>query len=190
VTIEIVFETHSWSVDNDQGVATGWNHGRLSTRGEALARQLGERRRGDGIAAVFTSDLFRAVQTTAIAFEGSDILTLHDWRLRECDYGDLNGASSSQVHAAVPGLGERYPGGESWLDAMNRVSRFLDDLPLRWSDSRVLVIGHVATLWGFEHWINGVPLSQIRSVMDPWREGWEFRFVPPPSPAGTIAVSP
>ena len=178
LSIEIVFETHSWSEDNDRGVATGWNPGRLSTRGELLARELGERRRGDGLAAVFTSDLFRAVQTASLAFEGSGVPILHDWRLRECDYGDLNGHPAQTVHAAVSGLDDAYPNGESWLDAIARVRRFLDDLPLRWTDTRVLVIGHVATLWGLEHHINGVPLTDIRSTMNPWREGWEFHFDP------------
>jgi 2,3-bisphosphoglycerate-dependent phosphoglycerate mutase len=178
VPISVVFETHAWSEDNDRGVASGWNHGRLSARGEVLARELGDRRRDDAIAAVFSSDLYRAAQTAAIAFEGSHIPVLHDWRLRECDYGDLNGAPSAQVHNAVRHLDERYPGGESWVDAMRRVQLFLVDLPMRWNDRRVLVIGHVATLWGLEHYLHRVPLERIRSVMDPWREGWEFQFDP------------
>ena len=108
--------------DNDQGLATGWGHGRLSERGEALAQVLGERRRGDGIAAVFVSDLNRAVQTARIAFEGSGIPVLHDWRLRECDYGDLNGRPAAEVHSAVKDLEEPYPRGESWVMAMERGS--------------------------------------------------------------------
>ena len=178
VEIEIVFETHSWSEDNDRGVATGWHQGRLSARGEDLARELGDRRRDDGIAAVFTSDLFRAVQTASIAFSGSDMPILHDWRLRECDYGELNGKPAAEVHGTVRALDEPYPGGESWLEAMARVSRFVDDLPTRWMGARVLVIGHVATLWGLQRRINEVPLDEIRSAMDPWREGWELIFDP------------
>lgn len=57
MSVEIVFETHSLTVDNETGIATGWRDGRLSGRGRALAVELGERRRDDGIAAVFTSDL-------------------------------------------------------------------------------------------------------------------------------------
>lgn len=176
VTIEIVFETHSLSEDNDRGVATGWHHGRLSERGRQLAGELGDRRRNDGFAAVFTSDLGRAVETAETAFEGSSVPVLHDWRLRECDYGELNGMPVGEVHGAVASLTERYPGGESWLEAMTRVSRFVADLPLRWEGQRVLVIGHVATLWGLAHHIDDVPLDHIRSAMDPWREGWEFRL--------------
>ena len=45
----------------------------------------------------------------------------------------------------------RTPGGESWRQATDRVGRFLQDLRLRWSDFRILVVGHVATRWGASH---------------------------------------
>ena len=61
--VRIVFETHSLTVDNERGIATGWLGGALSARGRALAEELGERRRDDGIDAVFASDLARAVET-------------------------------------------------------------------------------------------------------------------------------
>jgi broad specificity phosphatase PhoE len=73
VAVEIVFETHSVTTDNEAGVATGWLDGQLSERGRALASELGRRRRNDGVASVFASDLGRAVQTVEIAFGGSGI---------------------------------------------------------------------------------------------------------------------
>jgi 2,3-bisphosphoglycerate-dependent phosphoglycerate mutase len=68
VAIELVFETHSTTEDNEAGRATGWLPGRLSARGQGEARRLGQRRGSDGIAAVFSSDLTRAAETVAIAF--------------------------------------------------------------------------------------------------------------------------
>lgn len=67
VAIEIVYETHSVTEDNERGIATGWQPGRLSPRGRELAAELGRRRRGDGLAAVFSSDLARAAETASIA---------------------------------------------------------------------------------------------------------------------------
>lgn len=131
--ISIVFETHSWSEDNERGVATGWLPGRLSQRGRQLARELGVRHRHDELAAVFTSDLRRAVETVEIAFAGTALPLLHDWRLRECDYGDLNGAPAGCVHADRQRRATTpYPGGESWAQAIRRVGGFLRDLPSRW----------------------------------------------------------
>ncbi|SIN29077.1 histidine phosphatase family protein [Micromonospora cremea] len=174
---EIVFETHSWSEDNDRGLATGWLPGQLSSRGRALAAEVGQRRRSDGIEAVFVSDLRRAVQTADIAFSGTAIPVLHDWRLRECDYGERNGMPAAELHERRGRYLDRpYPGGESWRQAVHRVGRFLDDLSLRWTGRRVLVIGHVATRWGLDHWINGVPLEDLVDADFAWRAGWEYRM--------------
>ena len=71
VAVELVYETHSISVDNERGIATGWLPGELSEEGRRLAAELGKRRRHDGIACVFTSDLRRAVETAEIAFAGA-----------------------------------------------------------------------------------------------------------------------
>ncbi|MHB1593338.1 MAG: histidine phosphatase family protein [Streptosporangiaceae bacterium] len=68
MAIEVVFETHSTTVDNEQGCATGWLGGQLSARGQEQARRHGQRRGSDAITAVFTSDLARATQTAATAF--------------------------------------------------------------------------------------------------------------------------
>ncbi len=91
MAVEIVYETHSISDHNEAGIASGWLPGELSALGRELAAELGTRRRDDGLAAVFSSDLRRAVQTAEIAFAGSAVPLLRDRRLRECHYGDLDG---------------------------------------------------------------------------------------------------
>ncbi len=176
MTVEIVFETHSTTEDNETGIATGWLPGRLSAAGREQAAALGRRRRGT-VDAVFTSDLRRAVETVELAFAGTDTPVLHDWRLRECDYGVLNGAPRDAV------LGDRgarlsspYPGGESWQQAVARVAGVLRDLPVRWNGARVLVVGHVATRWALDHHLAGEPLEVLAREEFAWREGWEYRL--------------
>jgi 2,3-bisphosphoglycerate-dependent phosphoglycerate mutase len=160
VAIELVFETHSTTEDNEQGRATGWLPGQLSPQGRMQAQRLGQRRTNDGIDTVFSSDLTRAAQTAAAAFRESPIPVLYDWRLRECDYGQRNGMPVAELQAGRRDhLDQPYPGGESWRQAVARVGRFLADLPLRWNGQRVLIIGHVATRWGLDHFIRGVPLG-------------------------------
>jgi 2,3-bisphosphoglycerate-dependent phosphoglycerate mutase len=176
VPIELVFETHSTSEDNEAGRAAGWRPGGLSERGRTQAHELGQRRSSDGIAAVFSSDLTRAAQTAAIAFGRTGIPVLHDWRLRECDYGQCTGMPAAELHPARrEHLDRPYPGGESWRQAAARVGRFLGDLPLRWTGQRVLVIGHGATRWGLDHFIGGVPLEELAEQDFAWRPGWEYR---------------
>jgi 2,3-bisphosphoglycerate-dependent phosphoglycerate mutase len=173
--IQIVFETHSTTQDNENGIATGWLPGRLSEQGREQAAELGRRRATDGLAAVFCSDLARATETAAIAFAGSGIPILLDWRLRECDYGELNGSPAVELHAHRADYIDRpYPGGESWREATARVASFTADLPRRWASQRVLVIGHVATRWGLDHLLMGVPLADLTTAAFAWRPGWEY----------------
>ncbi len=177
MTVEIVFETHSWSTDNDRGRATGWLPGELSEKGRALARELGKRRRDTGLAAVFCSDLRRAVQTAQLAFDQGEPPLLLDWRLRECDYGELNGAPAAEVHAdRMARLTEPFPGGESWQQAVDRVAGFLRDLPSRWAGRRVLIIGHVATRWALDHYLAGRSLTELAGAEFGWQHGWTYRL--------------
>ena len=72
-------------------------------------------------------------------------------------------------------LDKPYPDGESWRQAVARVGRFLDDLPSRWDGQWVLIIGHVATRWGLDHFIGGVPLEDLAEQDSSWQEGWGYR---------------
>jgi broad specificity phosphatase PhoE len=175
VSIELVYETHSTTLDNEQDRRTGWLPGELSELGERQARELGERRRDDGIAAVLSSDLARAVDTARIAFAGTAIPLLLDWRLRECDYGRQNGMPRARMDDPRSHLDVPYPGGESCRQAIARVGRFVDDLPPRWDGRRILVIGHVATHWGLDHALRGTPSAELVGADFVWQPGWEYR---------------
>lgn len=172
MAVDLVFETHATTEDNEKGIASGWNPGRLSATGREQARLLGERRSNDGFSVIFTSDLPRAVETVDVAFGSSNIPVLHDWRLRECNYGDRNGSPSSELrrdeHLDTP-----YPGGESWRAAITRVGGFLQSLG-PWGGRRVLVVGHTATKFAFDHFLNGVPLEDLLVTPFLWQEGWEY----------------
>ena len=171
MTVGVVFETHATSEDNEAAIATGWLPGRLSAAGRAQAEELGRRRREDGVLAVFSSDLRRAVETAEIAFGGSGIPLFLDWRLRECDYGELTGMPRPLLdEQRVRRVDEPWPGGESWRQAVARVNRALDDLP----EGRVVVIGHVATRWALDHRVRARPLEELAAEEFAWQPGWEY----------------
>jgi broad specificity phosphatase PhoE len=175
VSVDVHYETHSLTEDNEAGRATGWLDGRLSARGRELARELGGRHRADAPDAVFTSDLGRSLETVAIAFGTTEVPVFHDWRLRECDYGELNGAPVDVVHAERERrLDEPYPGGESWRGALDRVDGCLDDLAARWDGARLVVIGHVATRFAFDRRVHGATLEELMATPFAWREGWRY----------------
>jgi broad specificity phosphatase PhoE len=175
VSVYVVYETHSTSVDNEAGFATGWLGGSLSENGREQAEALGRRRRDDGIDVVIASDLNRAIETAQIAFRDSGIPVLLDWRLRECDYGELNGMPRSLLDAERRArLDEPFPGGESWRQAVARVSGLLDELTRIRNGQRICLIGHVATRWALDHAVRGIPLEDLVDAPFDWREGWEY----------------
>jgi hypothetical protein len=55
----------------------------------------------------------------------------------------------------------------------------LGDLRLGWSGQRVLVIGHVATRWAFDHLVNGVRLEDLVEENFVWQAGWEYELDEP-----------
>jgi len=175
VATEVVYETHSTSVDNERGIATGWLDGELSARGREQALELGRRRRHDGISAVYVSDLGRAVETAEIAFGGTDFPVRYDPRLRECDYGDLNGAPVDEVATVRRRhVDEPFPRGESYREVVERMRAFLDDVAVRHDGERVVVIAHSANRWALDHLVHGTPLEELVDAPFQWQEGWLY----------------
>lgn len=189
MAVEIIYETHQTSTDNEAGIATGWLPGALSALGRRQARELGERRRHDGLAAVFTSDLRRAVETAEIAFRATDIPLLQDARLRECNYGELNGAPVSRIAAErAHRVSTPFPGGQSYVDVVRGMEAFLEDLARRLDGRRVLLIAHSANLWALQVVLGGARLEDLVVAPFNWQPGWDFRL-PAPQPATAQAVT-
>jgi broad specificity phosphatase PhoE len=171
----VLFETHSTSVDNEAGLASGWFDAGLSARGEHQARQLGHRHRHNPITAVFCSDLARAFRTAEIAFGDRGVAIVREARLRECDYGALTRHPASEIdraralHIATP-----FPGGESYQQVVDRTASWLAELTAAFAGQSVLVIGHRATFYALEHLIGRVPLVDAVAAPWTWQPGWTY----------------
>jgi 2,3-bisphosphoglycerate-dependent phosphoglycerate mutase len=180
VSVQVVYETHSLTIDNEAGRATGWLDGELSERGRQLAAELGARRRSDGIAVVYTSDLGRAVETAAIAFGGSDLPVVHDRRLRECNFGRLNGCARAQLDRYGPtGVDEPYPEGEGWREAITPVIDFLDEVVRSRDGERILLIGHMSAWYALECVSKRERIEQALDRRMTWQPGWEYTLSRP-----------
>lgn len=169
--MKLIYETHSTTRDNERGIATGWQPGELSEEGIREAIGMGSRRREVDV--VFSSDLRRAVHSVELA-----ALTaphFQDWRLRECNYGDLNGAPTDALEPRVDRVHKPFPGGQSYWDVVELTRSFLADLK-RWHDARVvLVVAHSANRWAFEHLLGSrAPLEDLITAPFNWQPGWEY----------------
>lgn len=176
MAVEIVYETHATTTDNEAGIATGWLPGSLSASGRRQAAELGERRRDGRFAAVFTSDLHRAVETARIAFPDGTPPLHQDIRLRECNYGDLNGNPVSRIAAErVHRIDASFPGGQSYRQVLAATDEFLRDLATDWDGTRILLIAHSATHWALDCLLTGAALEDRLQTPPAWRPGRHYR---------------
>ncbi|HYN75856.1 MAG TPA: histidine phosphatase family protein [Candidatus Limnocylindria bacterium] len=177
MTVTLVYETHARTLDNERGRGTGWLPGELSAAGWENARELGLRRRDDGLSVVFCSDLARAVQTVEIAFAGSTIPVVLDRRLRECDYGSLNGAPVELVHSQrLDHVDVPFPAGQSYEDVVVGVQSLLAELVRDHDGERVVLVGHAATRFALDHLLAGRQLREAIDAPFEWQEGWTYRL--------------
>ena len=130
----------------------------LSAEGRRQATLLGERLRSVEFSAVYCSDLPRAAETAGIIGAGRNLAITPDSDLREFSYGEWEGLTLEEVETRYPGalaerieaggnLGFTAPGGESAIDALQRVRRFSTRASAS-LDARenVLVVAHGGSL--------------------------------------------
>ncbi|HUY74186.1 MAG TPA: histidine phosphatase family protein [Candidatus Dormibacteraeota bacterium] len=175
MAVQIIYETHSTTVDNEAGIATGWLPGRLSEQGRRQAQELGERHRGQEVDVVFVSDLARAVETARIAFGGSGIPIRQDARLRECNYGVLNGMPAARLTAERRRyIDEAHPDGQSYRQVVDEMRGFLRNLAAGWDGRKVVVVAHSANKWALDCLLNGAKLADLVDAPFGWQEGWRY----------------
>jgi valyl-tRNA synthetase len=173
--IEILFETHGTTTDNEQKRASGHSDAKLSELGKKQSDELGERYNNKKIDIVYTSDLSRAYNTAKIAFAGKSIKIVSDKRLRECDYGDSTGGSSERLeHQKGARITKPFPNGESYRQTTERIRDFLINLSEKHSGKTVLIVGHRATQYGLDHLIRGLPIYEAVTAPWSWQPGWKY----------------
>lgn len=128
VAVELVLVRHGATDASDAGRFNGWADIPLNERGRAQASALRDVLSGiyDGI---WSSDLARTIETAAIA----SMTATTDPRLRELDFGDLEGTTweecSSEVRRSLLDFDSFVaPGGETTQELRARVDDFISSL--------------------------------------------------------------
>lgn len=174
--MKIIFESHKTSVDNESGLASGWRNSPLSEKGREQGINDRTRYADVVVDAVFTSDSQRAIDTAELIFGGRNIPTFSDSRLREYNYGDLEGGDKKLVFGSlIDHIDTPYTNGESVKDAMVRMESFIADLK-KSNYENVVIIGHRATQLGLEHFINGVEIEEYIKTPWEWQPGWKYNL--------------
>ena len=175
--ITIIFESHSTTLDNEAKRASGWIDVDFSKLGVRQSLELRDRYKDTKLDAIFTSDLQRAVKSGVPTAEVLKIPIYVDARLRECNYGDLDGSDKQIVDDQKKDrIDTPFPNGESYEDCAQRIGEFLEYLKEKFEGKIVMVIGHRATQYGLEYHINKKPLLQCVTEPWAWQPGWKYQL--------------
>ena len=126
----------------------------LSAEGAEQARRLGERLRGEPIAAVYASDMRRAVATAAQIARHHGLEPIQRPALREMDHGVWEGRVHQEVEREFAAEYRRWdadpllsppPGGESGMSVLARAAEALARIVAAHPGQTVAVASHKAT---------------------------------------------
>jgi broad specificity phosphatase PhoE len=174
--LTIIFEAHGTTFDNEARLASGFNDIALSPLGIEQSKEMGNRYANDSFDVIFCSDLQRAYKSAEYAF-GDKYPIIKDARLRECNYGDFTQHPGEEVEKMKPfRITEPFPNGESYMQTTVRMKSFLDDLKKNYDSKKVMIIGHRATQYGIENYVNKVPLEQLTTQKFKWQPGWKYEL--------------
>ena len=144
---------HGETVFNVEGRWQGQWDSSLTERGVAQARELARALAEEPIAAIYSSDLGRAVDTAAAVARTHQIEVQTDARLREINTGAWTGKGRAEIQAEFPGSLEqwatqpasmRLPEGETVLEAQARALAFFHERLPAHGDQTIVVISHGA----------------------------------------------
>ena len=128
---------------------------------------------------VFCFDLQRAHNSAKLAWDGIYQI-IPDARLRECNYGKLNGASSAIVEPMQEEecITNRFPEGESYEDVKTRIADFLEFLKKNYDGKSVAIVAHKAPQLSLDVLIKGKTWKQALAEdwrkTKAWKPGWEY----------------
>ncbi len=150
----------------------------LSGLGERQAAALGRwtARQDDRPTVAWVSPYVRAQETARIALQaaGLDLPLRVDERLREREFGVLDGLTRKGITTIFPEESERRvrlgkffhrpPGGESWADVVLRVRAVLDEIRSDCQGERVLVVGHQVVVLVVRYVVEGMTEADVLDV--------------------------
>jgi broad specificity phosphatase PhoE len=151
--VRILLVRHGETVFNVEGRWQGQSDSPLTERGLAQARELARALADEPIAAIYSSDLGRAVDTATEVAKLHQLVVTTDRRLREIHTGAWTAKGRAEITVEFPGGLEtwarqptsmRLPEGETLSEAQARALAFFADRMPAQANQTVVAISHGA----------------------------------------------
>lgn len=178
MSVKITYFVHGTTVDNENHKSSGWKDVELSEKGIQQSKELTRQTQGMTFDAVFTSDLGRAIESARLTW-GEKYPTFADKRLRECNYGDLNGEDSDVVEPLQEkSINTPMPNGESYEDVKARVADFLEFIKKEYDGKHIAIVAHKAPQLALDVLIKGMTWDEAFAndwrKTKAWEPGWDY----------------
>ncbi len=182
MVVNITYFVHGTTTDNEKEISSGWSDVALSALGVEQSIALKEKTKDKKFDVVFCSDLERAHHSAKLAWDGIYQI-IPDARLRECNYGKLNGAPSVIVEPMQEDecIYKPFPEGESYEDVKTRIADFLEFLKKNYEGKNVALVGHKAPQLSLDVLLKGKTwkeaLSEDWRKTKAWKPGWKYVLI-------------
>ena len=180
MALKIIYFVHGTTTDNEAGIASGWSDVDLSPLGVQQSKDL-PKLNTDKFDVVFCSDLRRAIHSAELSFKDKFPI-IQDSRLRECNYGDLNGKDGKIVEETeIDAIENGFPNGESYQDVEARMRDFLEEIKKKYDSKHIAIVAHKAPQLALDvilknkTWLEAF-VSDWRKVGH-WQPGWEYKIL-------------
>jgi probable phosphoglycerate mutase len=167
----LIIVRHGETEWNIAGIRQGHLDSKLTEKGVAQAKALGQRLGRERFSALYSSDLGRAIQTAREIADvtGHEIVT--DPRLRERHLGIFQGLNAEEITKKYPeerrlfrtqGPDYVIPEGESMRQQVERNVAYLNDLAHKHTGETIVVVTHGGVVSGFFRHTLSIPLDAPR----------------------------
>ena len=141
---------HGEGEHNVQYIVTSDNHKKfhLTDAGRAQVELVAHTLKDDTIDAIYVSPLTRTKETAEIVIEATAFKgqVIEDERIREYDFGDLDGKSFEEYQryysSVKEQLDKRLPNGENIRDVAERVGEFIYEIDEQYEGKTILIVTH------------------------------------------------
>ena len=172
--LKIIYYVHGTTFDNASKKCSGWKQVELNDLGKEQAINLGKNTPYK-FDVLFTSDLIRAKESAKLAFLKFQVI--EDKRLRECNYGDLDGEDKNQI-IYEDHINNPFPNGESLKDVEKRLRDFLKYVKENYKDKTIGIIAHRAPQLAIEVITKNISWEEANAndwrKTGAWQPGWEY----------------
>jgi len=174
---------HGLSTSNTKSYFSAWPEKRISKlvpEGKKQIKKAAQEFKKIGLDFIYSSDIHRTKQTSAIVSKATGIKVIFDKQLREIDPGIFNNTNNGDYTHFFKNnterLKKRPPKGENLIDCQKRMIKAIKKIDKKHNNKKILIVSHGNPLWLLEgaikNWNNAKLLKEYpkRILPGEWRK--------------------